>query len=460
LFLRYYTRGELHVKLWRSLVAVLIWLAALSRFLIILDGPRASALISLQGEYGARLRVVDNIRELSFVLDFYGYGHKFSVLKPLLVSIGETNKDRMPITLSSPRKHQFGFVREFFIAKSLNIFALTYAVKREESDISSFYVPKVRRVKGYPVSGIFQSLVRDSIYGNSWSVRYMQCIRGSTRSLFGRLCSAIHLTSLISSYEGIDGRCYERRPSRIFYGLLNVAIFLCLGLRISYRLIVKGDDCAYFRGFIDWHVLLSFSFLATAYGFGALVECVLYLTNPCDPIHIRNNVSQKYSTTAYCCNTVIDMANVFPIDKKICGNRALAKGSSIRSIERLTGIHRETIMRLGVRVGHGCEMLLDSKMQDLSRNYLQMDEVWGFVGKKERHRSVDDNPELGDVWTYCAIDSETKLVPLFKVGKRPLATTTEFVHDVASRMRNRVKSAPDAVRAAIVQEFRERDAEA
>jgi IS1 family transposase len=150
------------------------------------------------------------------------------------------------------------------------------------------------------------------------------------------------------------------------------------------------------------------------------------------------------------------MANVLPKDKQIAVIGALAEGSSIRSIERLTGIHRDTIMRLGVRVGKGCEMLMDSKMQDLGCNYLQMDEVWGFIGKKERHCSVDDNPELGDVWTYCAIDSETKLVPSFKVGKRTLATTTEFVNDIASRMRNRVQISTDALHgyaAAIEQSF-------
>lgn len=140
------------------------------------------------------------------------------------------------------------------------------------------------------------------------------------------------------------------------------------------------------------------------------------------------------------------MANVLPIDKQIAIIGALAEGSSIRSIERITGIHRDTIMRLGVRVGKGCEMLLDSKMQDLGCNYLQFDEVWGFIGKKERHVGVDDNPELGDVWTYCAIDPETKLVPAFKCGKRTLANTTEFVNDVAGRMRNRVQISTDALR--------------
>jgi len=140
------------------------------------------------------------------------------------------------------------------------------------------------------------------------------------------------------------------------------------------------------------------------------------------------------------------MANVLPKDKQVAVIAALAEGSSIRSIERMTGIHRDTVMRLGVRIGKNCELLLDSKMQDLGCRYLQFDEVWGFIGKKERHCSIDDDPEMGDVWTYCAIDPETKIVPAFKCGKRTLAMTTEFVNDVAGRMRNRVQISTDALR--------------
>ncbi|HEY6768009.1 MAG TPA: hypothetical protein VI386_24915 [Candidatus Sulfotelmatobacter sp.] len=141
------------------------------------------------------------------------------------------------------------------------------------------------------------------------------------------------------------------------------------------------------------------------------------------------------------------MANVLTTDKQTAIIAALAEGSSIRSIERITGVHRDTIMRLGVRVGKGCEMLMDSKMQDLSCNYLQFDELWGFIGKKERHVRVDDNPELGDVWTFCAIDAETKLVPSFKCGKRNAETANAFVKDVAGRMANRVQISTDALRA-------------
>src|SRR6266850_1035854 len=93
------------------------------------------------------------------------------------------------------------------------------------------------------------------------------------------------------------------------------------------------------------------------------------------------------------------MANILDTDKQIMVIAALAEGSSIRSIERITGIHRDTVMRLGVKVGKGCAKLLDGKMHDLSCRYLQFDEIWGFVGKKQRHVSENDSANYGDVWT-------------------------------------------------------------
>src|SRR5208282_3158769 len=91
------------------------------------------------------------------------------------------------------------------------------------------------------------------------------------------------------------------------------------------------------------------------------------------------------------------MANNLPTEKKVLAVSMLAEGSSIRSIERITGVHRDTIMRLGVRAGKGCARLLDAKMRDLHCQHLQFDEIWGFIGKKERHCRPDDSLELGDV---------------------------------------------------------------
>lgn len=142
------------------------------------------------------------------------------------------------------------------------------------------------------------------------------------------------------------------------------------------------------------------------------------------------------------------MANVLNTDKQIAVIAALAEGSSIRAIERMTGIHRDTIMRLGVRVGQGCTALLDAKMRDLPCNRLEIDEVWGFIGKKEARVKPGDDPQFGNVWTFCAIDAETKLVPSFAVeSHRSAAVTTAFMKDVASRMRNRIQVSTDSLRA-------------
>jgi IS1 family transposase len=142
------------------------------------------------------------------------------------------------------------------------------------------------------------------------------------------------------------------------------------------------------------------------------------------------------------------MANVLNKDKQIAVIAALTEGSSIRAIERMTGIHRDTIMRLGVRVGMGCTILMHEKMRDLSCNRLEIDEVWGFIGKKESRVKPGDDPQFGNVWTFCAIDAETKLVPTFRVdNNRSLETTKAFMHDVAWRMRNRVQLSTDAMRA-------------
>lgn len=141
------------------------------------------------------------------------------------------------------------------------------------------------------------------------------------------------------------------------------------------------------------------------------------------------------------------MANILDRDRQAVVIGALAEGSSIRAIERMTGIHRDTIMRLGVRVGQNCAAILDEKMRNLDCHQLQFDELWGFIGKKQGHMRPDDNPECGDVWTFCAIDADTKLVPSFLCGKRDAKTANAFVSDVALRLRNRVQVSSDGLRA-------------
>jgi IS1 family transposase len=142
------------------------------------------------------------------------------------------------------------------------------------------------------------------------------------------------------------------------------------------------------------------------------------------------------------------MPNVLNADKQIAVISSLCEGSSIRSIERITGVHRDTIMRLGVKVGQGCTALMDAKMRNLECTRLEMDEIWGYVGKKEKHVRPGDDPQFGNVWTFCAIDADTKLVPAFHVASdRSEAAATAFVTDVADRLKNRVQISTDGLRA-------------
>ena len=99
------------------------------------------------------------------------------------------------------------------------------------------------------------------------------------------------------------------------------------------------------------------------------------------------------------------MSNVLPKAKQVQIIAALAEGNAIRSIERQTGVHRDTIMRLGVKVGTACEKILDEKMQGLNSNRIEVDEIWGFVGCKDRTLQYAEHAHYGSVWTFVAVDA-------------------------------------------------------
>lgn len=140
------------------------------------------------------------------------------------------------------------------------------------------------------------------------------------------------------------------------------------------------------------------------------------------------------------------MANVLKQDKQEMILNMLVEGNSIRSVERMTGVHRDTIMRLGVSVGAGCESLLDGMMRNLRCERLQLDEIWCFVGKKQRHvTKADDKAVTGDAWTYVAIDADTKLIPAFRVGKRTADVTGAFIDDLRSRLTSRPQISTDGL---------------
>lgn len=111
----------------------------------------------------------------------------------------------------------------------------------------------------------------------------------------------------------------------------------------------------------------------------------------------------------------------------------------------MTGVARNTVMNLGVRVGTACTKLMHEEMRQLSCNRLEVDEMWGFITKKQRNVTHKEEDFAGDVWTYIALDAETKLVPCFAAGKRDSETTNAFIADLASRVKDRVQLSTDGM---------------
>lgn len=86
----------------------------------------------------------------------------------------------------------------------------------------------------------------------------------------------------------------------------------------------------------------------------------------------------------------------------------LVEGNSIRSTERMTNTHRDTIMRLLVETGEGCARLMDECMRNLACQRLQVDEIWAYVQKKQRYVTpLEDHNRVGDQWTFVALDADT-----------------------------------------------------
>jgi IS1 family transposase len=138
------------------------------------------------------------------------------------------------------------------------------------------------------------------------------------------------------------------------------------------------------------------------------------------------------------------MPNNLPFDKQVNVVSMLAEGASIRGIERMTGINRNTIMNLGSRVGQSCAAYMDARMRGLSCQRIEVDELWAFVGKKNAQlRPGDYQKGFGDAYTFVALDADTKLVPAFLVGKRDAITTQVFMQDLSERLTRRVQLSSD-----------------
>ena len=101
-----------------------------------------------------------------------------------------------------------------------------------------------------------------------------------------------------------------------------------------------------------------------------------------------------------------------------------------------------------VRVGHGCVALMDQEMRNLNCHRLQLDELWAFVGmKQKRALQLADRGDFGDAYTFVALDADTKLVPCFHVGRRTWPDTETFINDLRARVIGRCQITTDAFQA-------------
>ena len=138
------------------------------------------------------------------------------------------------------------------------------------------------------------------------------------------------------------------------------------------------------------------------------------------------------------------MANVLKLDKQVAVISGLVEGMSVRSVERMTGVHRDTILRLMVRVANGCAAFSDKTLRNLNATRVEVDEIWAYVAKKQRNVDWRDDFRLvGDQYTFVAIDPESKLIPTWLVGRRTSSTTFAFIRDLRFRLKNRVQISSD-----------------
>jgi IS1 family transposase len=124
---------------------------------------------------------------------------------------------------------------------------------------------------------------------------------------------------------------------------------------------------------------------------------------------------------------------------------ALVEGNSIRGTARMTGVSKTTVMKLLADIGLVCSIHMDRVMRDLDCERVQCDEIWSFVGSKAKNVPDDKRGEWGDIWTWVAIDADTKLVPTFLVGGRGMPEAHMFMTDLAKRLRHRVQLTTDGL---------------
>lgn len=127
----------------------------------------------------------------------------------------------------------------------------------------------------------------------------------------------------------------------------------------------------------------------------------------------------------------------------------IVEGCSIRSISRMTGCSKNTIVKLLIELGAACSEYMDRTLVNLKSEHVQCDEIWSFIAAKQKNVTPAlraKNPAAGDCWTWVALDADSKLIVSWMVGKRDWATARDFAVDIRKRLANRVQLTSDGLK--------------
>jgi IS1 family transposase len=137
--------------------------------------------------------------------------------------------------------------------------------------------------------------------------------------------------------------------------------------------------------------------------------------------------------------------NKLPLEKRVQILHMLVEGSSMRSISRVIGVSINTVTKLLVDAGTACATYHDANVRDVKAQRVQCDEIWSFCYAKQKNVAKAKRLDLayGDVWTWTAIDGDSKLIVSWLVGGRDADYANAFMSDVAQRLANRVQLTTD-----------------
>src|SRR6266481_1344439 len=140
--------------------------------------------------------------------------------------------------------------------------------------------------------------------------------------------------------------------------------------------------------------------------------------------------------------------NQLSATKRIAVIAALVEGNSIRATVRMTGVAKNTVVKLLVEIGSACETYQQETLRNLPCKRVQCDEIWSFCHAKQKNVPADKQGQFGygDVWTWTALCADTKLMCSWKIGTRGASTAYALMHDLASRLKNRIQLTTDGHR--------------